>query len=97
LQRHEMLLHTGLKVKQVKFASVALQFTNVSPTVVKEVSKCVAKGESAIPRNKEECKIPKLLKQVNGINSLVPGSSAAHVAMWNEIRGLMIEKGLSSF
>jgi hypothetical protein len=38
-----------------------------------------------------------LLKQVNAVASNVPGSSAARVAMRNEIRGLMIEKGLPSF
>ncbi|KAJ7336734.1 hypothetical protein DFH08DRAFT_627897, partial [Mycena albidolilacea] len=92
-----MLLHTGLKVKQAKFTSVASQFANVSPTVVKEVSKCVAKGESIIPRNKEECKVLKLLKQVNDVTSLVSRSSAARVAMRNEIKGLMIEKELPSF
>jgi hypothetical protein len=34
---------------------------------------------------------------VNGVAASVPGSSAARVAMRNEIRGLMIEKGLPSF
>ncbi|KAJ7327851.1 hypothetical protein DFH08DRAFT_635870, partial [Mycena albidolilacea] len=47
--------------------------------------------------NEEEHKVCKLLKQVNGVTSLVSGSSAARIAMRNEIRGLMIEKGLPSF
>jgi hypothetical protein len=34
---------------------------------------------------------------VNGVAASVPGSSAARVAMRNEIKGPMIEKGLPSF
>jgi hypothetical protein len=37
------------------------------------------------------------LKQVNAVASSVPGSSAARVAMRNEIRSLMIDKSLPSF
>ncbi|KAJ6617732.1 hypothetical protein B0H10DRAFT_1796765, partial [Mycena sp. CBHHK59/15] len=107
LQRHEMLLNTSLKVKRANFVSVASQFASVSPEVVKTVSERVANGESAVPKNAEERKVLNLLKQVNGVAASVPGSSAARaifnhilpalVAMWNEIRGLMIEKGLPSF
>ncbi|KAJ7127741.1 hypothetical protein C8R44DRAFT_528551, partial [Mycena epipterygia] len=97
LQRHEMLLHTGLKVKRNHFAAVASQFASVSPEVVKRISERVANGESAAPQNEEERKVLNLLKQVNGVAASIPGSSAARIAMRNEIRGLMIEKGLPSF
>ncbi|KAJ6552632.1 hypothetical protein DFH09DRAFT_834351, partial [Mycena vulgaris] len=97
LQRHEMLLHTGLKVKCNNFASVASQFATVSPAVVKKVSEHVANGESPAPQNEEERKVLNLLKQVNGVAASIPGSSAARIAMRNELRGLMIEKGLPSF
>jgi hypothetical protein len=91
LQRHEMLLHTGLKVKRSNFAYVASQFASVSPEVVQQVSERVANGESPVPKNDAERKVLNLLKQVNGVASSVPGSSAARVAMRNEIRGLMIK------
>jgi hypothetical protein len=97
LQRHEMLLHTGLKVKRSNFEFVASQFAFVSTTVVTSVSERVANGGSITPKNVEEHKVLHLLKQVNGIAATAPGSSAARVAMRNEIRGLMIEKGLPSF
>ena len=37
------------------------------------------------------------MKEVNVITSHVPGSAAEQVAMCNEIRALMMEKGLPSF
>jgi len=37
------------------------------------------------------------MKEVNVINSHVPGSSATHVVMRNEIRALIMDKGLPSF
>ncbi|KAJ7363076.1 hypothetical protein DFH08DRAFT_614730, partial [Mycena albidolilacea] len=97
LQRHEMLLRTGMKIKRSNFEFVASQFASVSPEVVKNVSERAASGETISPKNAEERKVLELLKQVNGIAASVPGSSAARVAMRNEIRGLMIEKGLPSF
>jgi hypothetical protein len=97
LQRREMLLHTSLKVKKSNFESVAAQFASVSPAVVESVSERVANGGSTAPQNEEERKVLNLLKQVNAIAATVPGSSAARVTTRNEIRGLMIEKGLPSF
>jgi hypothetical protein len=97
VQRHEMLLHTSLKVKRANFDYIASQFASVSPEVVKNVSERVANGESAVPKNAEERKVMDLLTQVNGVAASIPGSSAARVAMRNEIRELMIEKGLPSF
>ncbi|KAJ6555899.1 hypothetical protein B0H19DRAFT_875334, partial [Mycena capillaripes] len=97
MQRRELLLHTSLKVKKVNFASIASQFASVSPEVVQRVSERVANGSSAAPKDAEEQKVLNLLKQVNAVASSVQGSSAARVAMRNEIRGLMIEKGLPSF
>ncbi|KAJ6532522.1 hypothetical protein B0H19DRAFT_1214072 [Mycena capillaripes] len=66
-------------------------------TSLKSVSERVANGESAVPKNAEERKVLNLLRQVNGVAASAPGSSAARVAMRNEIRGLVIEKGLPSF
>ncbi|KAJ7688747.1 hypothetical protein B0H17DRAFT_938109, partial [Mycena rosella] len=97
LQCHEMLLNTSLKVKRANFASVASQLASVCPEVVKTVSERFANGGSAVPKNAEEHKVLNLLKQVNGVAASMPGSSAARIAMRNEIRGLMIEKGLPSF
>jgi hypothetical protein len=92
-----MLLHTSLKVKRASFENVAAQFATVSPEVVKNISERVTNGETPMSKNPEERKVLDLLRQLNGVAASVPGSSAARVAMQNEIRGLMIEKGLPSF
>ncbi|KAJ6453629.1 hypothetical protein DFH09DRAFT_837405, partial [Mycena vulgaris] len=99
LQRREMLLHTFLKVKKANFQSVASQFASVSPEVVERVSQRVANGNSPTPKDDEERKVLNLLKQHVQAKCQNPdaGSSAARVSMRNEIRGLMIEKGLPSF
>ena len=57
-------------------------------------------GDSATANKNDEKKVLNLMKKVvNTITSNVPGTSASHVAMRNEIQALMIsiEKSLSSF
>jgi hypothetical protein len=97
LQRREMLLQTSLKVKKANFSSVASQFASLSPDVIEKVAERAANGQSVSPKNEEERKVLNLLKQVNAVTASVPGSYATRVNMRNEIRGLMVEKGLPSF
>ena len=97
LQRREILLHTSLKVKRNKFNSVAQSFVSVSPKAVHIVSERVARGDWKTSHSDEERQVLNLMKEVNVITSHVPGSSSARVAMRNEIRALMMEKGLPSF
>ncbi|KAJ7703570.1 hypothetical protein B0H17DRAFT_922210 [Mycena rosella] len=47
--------------------------------------------------NQEERCVLKLMKKVYIINSHVPGSAQSKLVMYNQIRALMIEKGLPSF
>ena len=54
-------------------------------------------GDTITANNNEERKVLALMQEVKVITSHVPGSSASKIAMQNEIRGLMMEKGLPSF
>jgi hypothetical protein len=97
LQRRELLLHTSLKVKKDKFDSVAKSFASVSQEAVHVVSERVARGDWTTVHSPEQQRVLNLMKEVNVITSHVPGSAAARVTMRNEIRALMMEKGLPSF
>ena len=91
------MLHTSLKAKRSGFATVAQSFATISSLAVHRVAEHVAKGDFATASNDEENRVLKLMKEVQVVTSHVPGSSAARVAMHNEIRGLMIHLGLPSF
>ena len=97
LQQHAILLHTSLKVKRSNFNAIADGFATVSPESVHIVSERVAWGDTITANNDEERKVLALMQEVKVITSHVPGSSASKIAMQNEIRGLMMEKGLPSF
>ncbi|TDL18175.1 hypothetical protein BD410DRAFT_706625, partial [Rickenella mellea] len=100
LQRRALLLHASaasLKVKRRNFNGIAANFASVSAEAVHVVSERVARGDFATAHNNEEHMVLNLMKEVKLVTSAVPGSSASRVAMRNEIRALMIEKGLPSF
>ncbi|KIK33915.1 hypothetical protein CY34DRAFT_60120, partial [Suillus luteus UH-Slu-Lm8-n1] len=95
--RRASLLHTNLKVKRTSFASVADSFASVSSAAVHTVAERVSKGDFSTAYTPEEEKVRRLLKEVNGVTSHVPGSGSARAVMRNEIRGLMFDKGLPNF
>jgi hypothetical protein len=97
LQRRQILLHSSLKVKRRNFESVARSFTSVCPEAVHKVTERVARGDWLSSNSNEECQVLNLMKEVNVITSNVEGSAASRVAMRNELRALMIDKGLPSF
>ncbi|KAI0037765.1 hypothetical protein FA95DRAFT_1473765, partial [Auriscalpium vulgare] len=97
LQRRTLLLHTSLKVKRARFPALAADFASVSVDAVHRVSERVSRGDYATANSDEERQVLRLMKEVNVVSSHVPGSSASRLAMRNEIRGLMMEKGLPSF
>ena len=97
LQRREILLHTSLKVCKSNFSEVAQQFASVSPETIHIITERMSHGDSTTANNADERKVLNLMKQVRAITSNIPGSSASRVSMRNEIRGLMIEKGMPSF
>jgi len=97
LQRRSLLLHTSLKVKRASFPFIANQFASVSPEAVHCVSERVSRGDSVTCNNEDERKVLRPMKKVQVVTSHIPGSSASHVVMRNEIRGLMMHLGLPSF
>lgn len=97
LQRRTSLLHTSLKVKRTSFGDVSANFASVSALAVHTVAERVANGDFSTVYTPEEEKVRRLLKEVNGVTSHVPGSGSARAVMRNEIRGLMFDKGLPNF
>ena len=97
LQRRAVLLHTSLKVKKKSFDSIAADFASVSPSAVHIVSERIARGDYETVNSDEERRVANLMKQVRLVTTHVPGSSSSRVAMRNEIRGLMIDRGMPSF
>ncbi|KAJ3519038.1 hypothetical protein NMY22_g13383 [Coprinellus aureogranulatus] len=97
LQRRTALLHTSLKMKRSHHSSIAQSFATVSPETINAVVEAVSEGKQFVPRNSEERKVYKLMNEVRAISSHVPGSCASRTAMRNEIRGMIMEKGLPSF
>ena len=97
LQRRQILLHSSLKVKRRNFDSIARSFASMSSEAVHKVTECVARGDWQTSNSNEERQVLNLMKEVNVITSNVEGSAASRVAMRNELRALMIEKGLPSF
>ncbi|KAF5326511.1 hypothetical protein D9611_000714 [Ephemerocybe angulata] len=96
LQRRAILLHTSLKVKRSNFKKVAASFASVSPEVLQSVSEQIGKGTYSF-HTPEERQALDLMKEVKLITSNVPASSSSKLVMRNEIKALIIEKGLPSF
>jgi len=88
-----------LKVKGSSFDHFAAEFQGVSSQTIHAVCERLATGDQLNVRqmSREEQRIVKLMKEVNIITSNMAGSSASRVAMRNEIRSLIMEKGLPSF
>ncbi len=100
LQRRTILLQTSLKVKRSSFNHFSEEFNNISAAAVQRMSERLSQSdETSVFKNAtpEERRILRLLKEVNVINTHVPGSSAARIAMRNEIRAMIMSKGLPSF
>jgi len=100
LQRRAILLQTSLKVKRSSFDYFAHEFHGISSEAIHRVCDCLSQSNSASvfkSATAEEQQILHLMKEVNVINSHVPGSTASRVVMRNEIRALIMEKGLPSF
>jgi hypothetical protein len=97
LQRRTLLQHTSYKVKRENFDAVAAQFATVSASAIHTVSERISKGDFQTSNSEEESRVLALMKQVNLISSHVQGSPQSKLVMRNEIRGLMIDKGLPSF
>jgi len=97
LQRRALLLGCSLKVKRATFGQFARSFSSVSSEAVASVLERIESGGKVAAETEEERKVLRLMKEVNLITTKVPGSSAARVAMRNEIRALTMSHGMPSF
>ncbi|KAJ7157829.1 hypothetical protein C8R46DRAFT_892128, partial [Mycena filopes] len=97
MQRHALLQRTSYKVKRKDFDSVAARFATVSAASIHAVSERVSNGDMKTVNSPEEKAVLDLMREVNLINAHVHGSPQSKLVMRNEIRGLMMEKGLPSF
>jgi hypothetical protein len=97
IQRHTLLLRTHYKAERANFDYIAAQFGTVSAASVHIVSERIASGDYKTSNSNEERRVLRLMKEVNAINAHVPGSSQSKLVMRNQIRALMVEKGMPSF
>ena len=100
LQRRAILLQTSIKVKRSSFDYFAREFHGISAEAIHRICDRLSQSNDHTAfkcTTAEERRILRLMKEVNVINSHVPGSSAARIVMRNEIRALIMDKGLPSF
>ncbi|KAJ7635440.1 hypothetical protein B0H17DRAFT_961439 [Mycena rosella] len=97
IQCRALLLRTSFKVGRASFDHIAAQFGTVSPATIHLMAERVASGDMTTANTPEEKRVLRLMKEVNLINAHVPASAQSKLVMRNEIRVLMVEKGMPSF
>ncbi|KAI0821065.1 hypothetical protein BC629DRAFT_1242400, partial [Irpex lacteus] len=100
LQRREVLLRSSLKVRKQSFQKIAEEFAQLTPEVLSSLCKHIAEhgglGDPA-PLSVDEKRALRLMKEVNLVNTAVPGSAASKTNMRNQIRGMMLQHGVPNF
>ena len=94
LQRRQVLWQSGAKVKRRDFHQTAELFAGISPEDIETVTNRFARGDDQTAYTDSERRVLRLMKEVKLVNRHVPGSSAARLAMRNEIRALMLQPRL---
>ncbi|KAI0790302.1 hypothetical protein BC629DRAFT_1265173, partial [Irpex lacteus] len=100
LQRREVLLRSSIKVSKQSFHAVAEQFALLTPDVLSSVCRRLAEDGSisdSSPLSEDERRAFRLMKEVNLVNTAVPGSAASKTNMRNQIRAMMVEHGVPNF
>lgn len=97
IQRREALLRTKLRVDSSQFERVAADLADLPFEAVHAVAERVSRGDATTATDEDEKRVLRLMKEVRGVTSTVPGSSQARIEMRNEIRGLMMTHGMPSF
>ncbi|KAI1781877.1 hypothetical protein LXA43DRAFT_907387 [Ganoderma leucocontextum] len=85
IQRRAILLHSAIKVRSKSFPHFAADFSSVSQEAVARVCARITETGRVAADTDEERKVVRLMKEAQLITTNVPGSSAARVAMRNEI------------
>lgn len=98
VQRRQVVLHTSLKVQRASLQTLSKRFKELTPEAVHRVCTKVENGEFKVADcDVEEHRVVELLKEVEVVNSHVPGTAAAKMDMRQEIRALTLQHGLPSF
>ncbi|KAH9847115.1 hypothetical protein C2E23DRAFT_705455, partial [Lenzites betulinus] len=97
LQRRAVLLHSSLKVKKQSFPSFASNLVGIPEEALARVCSRIVHTGFVRAEDADERRVLKLMQEVQLVSSAVPGSSAARVKMRNEIRALMLSKGMPNF
>ncbi|KZV95352.1 hypothetical protein EXIGLDRAFT_610679 [Exidia glandulosa HHB12029] len=97
IQRRSILLQAKLKVDKASFQTVADDIAATSWDAIQAICDRASKGEHIVPQNDDERRVLRLMRQVKVLTSKVPGSAASKASMRNEIRGLMMTKGMPSW
>ncbi|KAH9851806.1 hypothetical protein C2E23DRAFT_704645, partial [Lenzites betulinus] len=97
LQRRAVLLHSSLKVKKAYFNAFASNLVAIPEDALGRVCSRIVDTGFARAEDADERRVLKLMQEVQLVTSAVPGSSAARIKMRNEIRALMLSKGMPNF
>ena len=97
IQQRVASQQTNLRASRVDFNMIASDLVNVSNDAIQAVIDHLSKGDSITAKTPEEATVLKLMRDVQTVSSNIPGSAATRIAMWNEIRGLILRLGLPSF
>ncbi|THU90135.1 hypothetical protein K435DRAFT_587391, partial [Dendrothele bispora CBS 962.96] len=97
MQRHDMLRLTSFKLKRNTFEQLADRFADVDPLTVHVVAERVARGNRVTANNEQERKVLKLMNEVRLIAAHVQGSPTSKLHRRNELRSMMMDKGMPSF
>ncbi|TFK87004.1 hypothetical protein K466DRAFT_491708, partial [Polyporus arcularius HHB13444] len=97
LQRRSVLLHSSLKINRKRFRGFTEELGSVSEDAVARVCAKIAANSPLKGLDPEEKKVVKLMDEVQLVSRNVPGTSAARLAMRNELRALMMTHGVPHF
>ncbi|PPQ81895.1 hypothetical protein CVT24_009316 [Panaeolus cyanescens] len=97
LQRRRVLLYTHNRVQNKNFRNFARNFSSVSAEAMATYAENYRQSGHPTDPSDEERLISRLLNEINIITRDIPGTPASKKKLRNELRALILEKGLPSF
>ncbi|PPQ71479.1 hypothetical protein CVT24_011973 [Panaeolus cyanescens] len=97
LQRRKVLLFSSNRVQSHKFREFAREFSNVSSEAIGLYSEKLRNNTLKSNRTREDVLISRLLNEINIVTRDVAGTPSSKKKNRNQIRALIIHKGLPTF
>ncbi|PPQ76590.1 hypothetical protein CVT24_013026 [Panaeolus cyanescens] len=97
LQRRQVLLHTHNRVQNRQFRDFAQRFSSVSAEAVAEYAEKMKDSSSHFDSTEQDQLISRLLSEINIVTQNVSGTPAAKKKLRNQLRALILQKGLPTF